>query len=96
MSVEAQVQGFIANVEYNLRYYNDEEEPIEASFVFPLHDNSAIYRFEAKIDDRLVVGEVQEKEQVGFEDTDNCNLHRKNSVARTNIGHILSNTFWTI
>ena len=64
MSVEARVQGFIANVEYNLRYYNDEEEPIEASFVFPLHDNSAIYRFEAKISGRLVVGEVQEKEQV--------------------------------
>ena len=64
MSVEARVQGFIANVEYNLRYYNDEEEPIDASFVFPLHDNSAIYLFEAKISGRLVVGEVQEKEQV--------------------------------
>ena len=64
MSVEVKVQGFIANVEYNLSYFNDEEEPIEASFVFPLHDNSAIYRFEAKLGSRLVIGEVQEKEQV--------------------------------
>ena len=64
IEVRSSVQGFIANVEYLLTYHNDADEPIEASFTFPLDDKCAIYRFEAEIEGRLVIGEVQDKDQV--------------------------------
>ena len=58
------VLGFIANVEYNLTYKNEERNPIEAAFTFPLDEQSAIYRFEAEVEGRLIVGECQGKEEV--------------------------------
>ncbi len=58
------VLGFIANVEYNLTYQNEEATPIEAAFTFPLDEQSAIYKFEAEVEGRLVVGECQGKEEV--------------------------------
>ncbi len=59
------VNGFIANVEFTLVYQNEEDNPIEAIFTFPLDEKSAIYRFEAEIEGRLIIGECQDKDQVG-------------------------------
>ena len=54
----------MANLEYHLTYENEENTSIEANFIFPLDEQSAIYKFEAEIGDRLIVGECQAKEQV--------------------------------
>jgi hypothetical protein len=64
VEVEATIRGFICNVTSTLKYENTEDEPIEAVFVFPLDDDSAVYHFEAQIEDRKIVAECQEKEQV--------------------------------
>ena len=64
ITVDATVLGFIANIEYNLTYKNEEHNPIEAAFTFPLDEQSAIYKFEAEVEGRLIVGECQGKEQV--------------------------------
>ena len=64
IAVDTTVLGFIANVEYNLTYKNEESSPIEAAFTFPLDEQSAIYRFEAEVEGRLIVGECQGKEEV--------------------------------
>lgn len=57
------IQGFIANVESNLTYINNNTESIETRYVFPIDDMSAVYKFEADINGRHIVAECQEKQQ---------------------------------
>ena len=64
IDIQTDIEGFFAHVFTTYVYENEEENPIEASFVFPLDERSAIYKFEAVIEGRLIVGEVQTKEQV--------------------------------
>ena len=64
--MKTEIQGFISNTVYTLIYENEEEKPIEASFVFPMDDASALYHFEAEIDGRHIVAECQDKEQVNI------------------------------
>lgn len=47
----------------SLLYTNNETSPIEAEFTFPIDDSSAVFRFEAEIEGRHIVAEIQEKEQ---------------------------------
>jgi len=63
LEVKTVIQGFISSTCYTLTYENEEEKPVEASFVFPMDDSSAIFHFEAEIDGRLIVAECQDKEQ---------------------------------
>ena len=58
------ILGFVAEVTSSLRYTNNEENPVEAEFTFPVDDDSAVFRFEADIEERHIVAEIQEKEQV--------------------------------
>ena len=43
-------------------YSNENDDPIEAKYVFPLDDMAAVCGFEAFINDKHIVGEVKEKE----------------------------------
>ncbi|XP_031762656.1 von Willebrand factor A domain-containing protein 5A-like [Xenopus tropicalis] len=63
ISVEVQVKGFVADVCATLRYKNTEEKPIEAVFVFPLDQDSAVYSFEATVEGKTIVAELQERQQ---------------------------------
>ena len=58
------IKGFIANVKSTLRYKNTEKDPIEVVYEFPMDDQSAVYQFEAQIEDRVIIAECQEKQQV--------------------------------
>ena len=58
------VQGYIANVECQLTYRNDSPDSVQTSYVFPLDDMSAVYKFEADINGKHIIAECQEKEQV--------------------------------
>ena len=60
------MRGFVGNVVTTLLYKNTEQNPIEAVFEFPIDDQSAVYQFEAKIEDRIIIAECQEKKQVFF------------------------------
>jgi len=71
ISVEAQVKDFCTRVVVTQRYRNDESQPIEAVYVFPIDEGAAVCGFEALIDDVLVVGEVQEREKA-FEKYDDA------------------------
>ena len=64
IKVDITILGFIANVEYYLTYKNEESNPTEAAFTFPLDEQSAIYKFEAEVEGRLIAGECQGKEEV--------------------------------
>ena len=65
INVDIKILGFVAEVTSSLLYCNDEENPVEAEFSFPVDDGSAVFRFEAEIEGRHIVAEIQEKEQVG-------------------------------
>ncbi|XP_061170036.1 von Willebrand factor A domain-containing protein 5A-like [Saccostrea echinata] len=63
INIQVAIHGFIANVTSDLFYINDSDENIETEFVFPLDSEAAVYKFEADIDGRAIVAEVQEKSQ---------------------------------
>lgn len=64
MSVDVRIEGFIANVESTLIYKNVSKDPIEVRYDFPMDDESVVYHFEAQIEDRIIIAECQEKQQV--------------------------------
>ncbi|KAM8960961.1 von Willebrand factor A domain-containing protein 5A-like [Pelodytes ibericus] len=63
ISVDVQVKGFVADVSATLKYKNVEENAVEAVFVFPMDDDSAVYSFQATIEGKTIVADIQEKEQ---------------------------------
>lgn len=63
ISVDVQIKGFVADVSATLTYKNEEQNPLEAIFVFPMDDDSAVYNFEAMVDGKRIVAEIQEKKQ---------------------------------
>ncbi|XP_044132183.1 von Willebrand factor A domain-containing protein 5A-like [Bufo gargarizans] len=63
ISVDVQVKGFVADVSATLQYKNEEEKAVEAIFVFPMDEDSAVYSFEAKVEGKTIVADLQEKKQ---------------------------------
>ncbi|XP_040586137.1 von Willebrand factor A domain-containing protein 5A-like [Mesocricetus auratus] len=63
ISITLTIDDFVAGVSATLNYENEEEVPIEAIFVFPMDEDSAVYSFEALVDGKKIVAELQEKTQ---------------------------------
>ncbi|KAM9038924.1 von Willebrand factor A domain-containing protein 5A-like isoform 1-T1 [Sarcophilus harrisii] len=63
ISVDVSVHEFVADVSATLDYKNEEKEPVEAFFVFPMDEDSAVYSFQAQVDGKSIVAEIQEKKQ---------------------------------
>jgi hypothetical protein len=61
--VDAEISTLCARVTVTQRYVNNEATPIEAVYVFPLDEGSAVTGFEAIVDGTLVVGEVKERDE---------------------------------
>ena len=61
--VESTVIGYTARVVSRLEYENEEGNPVEAVFTFPLDESSTVVDFTALIDDRKIVGIIKEKEE---------------------------------
>ncbi|XP_040191528.1 von Willebrand factor A domain-containing protein 5A-like [Rana temporaria] len=61
--VDVQVKGFVADVSATLKYKNEEENAVEAVFVFPMDEDSAVYSFEATVEGKTILADLQEKEQ---------------------------------
>ena len=59
VAVDAEISNLCARVTVTQRYVNNEAKPIEAVYVFPLDEASAVCGFEAVVDGTLVVGEVK-------------------------------------
>lgn len=59
--VKAQITGFIASTKVTQSYSNPFEEAIEAVYVFPLPQDSAVNGFEMVIGDRRIIGMVMRK-----------------------------------
>ncbi|CAH1271034.1 VWA5A [Branchiostoma lanceolatum] len=63
IDVHVDIIGYVSNVTSSLEYHNEEDNPIEAVFVFPLDESSAVYKFEALIEGRRIIGKVKEKQK---------------------------------
>ncbi|KAM9220998.1 LOW QUALITY PROTEIN: von Willebrand factor A domain-containing protein 5A-like [Dugong dugon] len=61
VSVTLSIQECVAGVSATLNYENKERVPVEAFFVFPMDEDSAVYSFEALVDGKIIVAELQDK-----------------------------------
>lgn len=61
ISVTLSVCEFVAGVSATLNYKNEEEVPLEAFFIFPMDEDSAVYSFEAMVDGKKIKAELQDK-----------------------------------
>lgn len=61
--VRAKIVDMSAKVSLFQEYENEENEPIEAEYLFPLNDGATVCGFEAFINDKHVVGVCKEREQ---------------------------------
>jgi Ca-activated chloride channel family protein len=57
------VRDFVAEITILQRYENNEQQPIEAVYEFPLERNSAVCGFFAQIDEQRIDGICKEKEE---------------------------------
>lgn len=62
ISVQVKLVDVVAEVTVWQSYFHHGSSPIEAKFIFPLDDNSAICGFEAFINRKRIVGVVKEKQ----------------------------------
>lgn len=58
-----QIQGLAARVELTQRFKNTSNEWVNATYVFPLPEDSAVSRLTMKVGERLIEGEIQEKQK---------------------------------
>ncbi|XP_037697728.1 von Willebrand factor A domain-containing protein 5A-like isoform X2 [Choloepus didactylus] len=61
ISVNLSICEFVAGVSATLNYENEDIIPVEAFFVFPMDEDSAVYSFEALVDGKKIVAELQDK-----------------------------------
>ncbi|XP_076968716.1 von Willebrand factor A domain-containing protein 5A-like isoform X1 [Tamandua tetradactyla] len=61
ISVNLSICEFVAGVSATLNYENEGKVPVEAFFVFPMDEDSAVYNFEALVDGKKIVAELQDK-----------------------------------
>lgn len=61
--VDGKITGRAAKVKVSQRYFNIEDSPIEAVYKFPLPEQASICGFRVMIGEKLLVGEVEEREK---------------------------------
>ncbi len=59
--VKAQLTGFVAEVEVTQTYTNPHDQPIEAIYVFPLPENSAVNRMRMVIGKRVIEAQIKKR-----------------------------------
>ena len=63
VQIRGSLIGFTAEVTATMEYINITDNPIEAIYVFPLDEEAAVCGFQATIDGRTIIAEVQEKQE---------------------------------
>ncbi|MCP4873503.1 MAG: VWA domain-containing protein [Proteobacteria bacterium] len=61
--VDAEIAGFVADIEVRQVYGNPFDEPIEATYLFPLPDDGAVDDLEMQIGNRIIVGEIHRRDE---------------------------------
>ena len=61
MQINAQIEGLTAHVTVSQTFVNTLDEPIEATYIFPLPDRTAVTRFHMEVGGREVEGVLKER-----------------------------------
>lgn len=61
--VRANLRGFVAEVEVTQTYQNPSDKPIEAVYIFPLPENSAVYSMRMVVGQRVVEADVRKRQE---------------------------------
>ncbi len=74
--IEATISGVIANVVVEQTYYNAGDVEVDATYVFPMSTNAAIYGMEMILNDETIVAEIKRKAEAEtiFENADSTGL----------------------
>lgn len=64
ISVTLSINDFVADVCATFNYENEEPASLETTFEFPVDEDSAVYSFEALVDGKKIVAEIQKKRKV--------------------------------
>lgn len=74
--VDATISGVIANVEIEQLYLNSGDSTIDATYVFPMSSNAAVYGMEMIINERVIKAEIRRRgeAQTIFENADSAGL----------------------
>lgn len=62
-AVEATVSGVIADVIVEQTYVNAGDSTVDATYVFPMSTNAAIYAMQMELDNRLIKAEIRRKDE---------------------------------
>jgi Ca-activated chloride channel family protein len=57
------VTGFVAEVDVTQSYRNDREEPIEATYIFPLPENAAVHGMRMVIGERVIEAKIERRDE---------------------------------
>ena len=60
-NIDATISGVIASVEIEQVYFNSGDSVINATYVFPMSTNAAVYAMEMEVQGRLIEAEIKEK-----------------------------------
>lgn len=74
--IDATISGVIANVVIEQTYFNAGDSILDATYVFPMSSNAAVYGMEMIIDGRTIVAEIKRKDeaQTIFDNADSLGL----------------------
>lgn len=61
--VNISVSGMVATVNYEQQFRNDSDQWLEAKYLFPLPETAAVNAMEIKIGERVIKGEIKEKQK---------------------------------
>ncbi|KAJ6233030.1 von willebrand factor a domain-containing protein 5a [Anaeramoeba flamelloides] len=62
-AVGVSILNYIAEVSMSQKYQNEESDPIETVFMFPLDPFSSVFSFEVFINGKKIIGKIKEKEK---------------------------------
>ncbi len=61
--VKAEISGYVARVEVRQTYSNPSKDPLEAIYIFPVPENSAVDDMRMKIGDREIRAEIKKRDE---------------------------------
>jgi len=67
MDVRARIDGLLAQVALTQTFVNTQEQPLEATYIFPLPDRAAVVRFRMEVAGRVIDGQLKERGQARAE-----------------------------
>ena len=76
VKIEAKIVDFVSEITVSQSYVNMEINPVEVVYMFPIEEEAAVTTFEAKIDDRIIVTKIQEKEKAREEYNEAVRNHK--------------------